>query len=237
MSSRLPVGLGLLAGVATTIVVVVAVVALGPDASGASPSPAPTAVAPLTPVPTPGADAAPGATPSTTASNPSTSTPLPGQAPASASPSPGGVAFRVGDPAPLLAVPQVGGGRVDLAALRGRPVWVEFMASWCPSCRDDFPVMNRYAIRYASNGLVVLAIDVREDEGTAARFANSLGATFPIGLDEDGRAAQTWGAVALPIHFFVDASGTIRDGAAGGVPPELVAAALGKIMPGVDVTP
>jgi thiol-disulfide isomerase/thioredoxin len=111
------------------------------------------------------------------------------------------------------------------------------MATWCPSCQDEFPLMNGFATRYAENGLVILAIDVQEEEGTVAAFAQGLGATFPLGLDLDGRAAERWDALALPVHFWIDADGIIRDGSLGEIGPDVMAAALRTIMPGVDVTP
>jgi len=116
-------------------------------------------------------------------------------------------------------------------------VWVEFMASWCPSCRDEFPLMNGYAARYADEGLVVVAIDVREDEGRAAALVSQLAPAFPIGLDGSGEAAEAWAVAGLPTHFFIDASGIVRDGAIGGIGPDVMAAALERIMPGVTVTP
>jgi thiol-disulfide isomerase/thioredoxin len=145
--------------------------------------------------------------------------------------------FHIGQAAPALVLPQAGGGTIDLANLKGKPVWINFMATWCPSCQDEFPLMNGFATRYAANGLVVIAIDVREEEGAVVAFAEELGATFPLGLDADGIAADTWDAVALPVHFWIDADGIVRDGALGGIGPDVMAAGLKKIMPGVDVTP
>ena len=149
----------------------------------------------------------------------------------------GTVAFHVGEQAPALAVPQLGGGDVDLRNLAGRPVWINFMQTTCPPCVDEFPLMSGFAARYASTGLVVLAIDVREEEGTVASFVQSLKAQFPVGLDNDGLAAQAWGAVALPIHFWIDKDGVIRAGALGGIGPDVMAQNLGMILPGVTVTP
>jgi thiol-disulfide isomerase/thioredoxin len=131
----------------------------------------------------------------------------------------------------------VGGGAIDIANLRGKPVWVNFMQTTCPPCVDEFPIMNRFAVRHAEDGLVVIAIDIREEEGLVASFAQSLGATFPIGLDPDGDAQRTWGAFALPVHYWIDAQGIVRDGALGGIGPDVMARGLRTIMPGVDITP
>ena len=145
--------------------------------------------------------------------------------------------FGIGSPAPALSLPLAAGGTVDLALLRGHPVWINFMASWCPSCVDELPVMSGFAARYADTGLIVIAVDVQEDAATAAAFTKGLGVTFPVAVDADGSALSAWGALALPVHYFVDASGVVRDGALGQVGPDIMAGALGRILPGVDVTP
>ena len=96
--------------------------------------------------------------------------------------------------------------------------------------------MNTYFTKYAPQGLVVIAVDVREDEGTAGAFAEGLGATFPVGLDADGSAAKAWGADNLPVHFWIDKDGIVRDAAPGGLGADAMNRALEKIMPGVTVT-
>ena len=97
--------------------------------------------------------------------------------------------------------------------------------------------MSGFAARYADAGLIVIAIDIREEEGTVAAFAQSLNATFPIGLDEDGAAAGAWNALVLPAHFWLDRDGVVRAGAIGGLGPDAMAANLATILPGVNVTP
>ena len=229
MWSRLSILAGLLTGIVAAILVLGAIVAFAP-APGANPTPPP---APS------GSFGLASASPVTSPSPPS---PSPSSGPSdlvSGSPAPSGSAslFHVGEPAPALVVPQVGGGTIDLANLKGPPVWVNFMGTYCPPCIDEFPLMNGFAARYAANGLVVLAIDVKEDEGKVAAFAESLGSTFPLGLDSDGSAQQRWDAIALPVHFWIDKDGIIRDGALGGIGPDIMARGLRTIMPGVDVTP
>jgi peroxiredoxin len=222
---------GLLAGILVAVGVLAAFVFVGPDPVGLRPTPAPT----LIPSALPGA--------SVTPSDHASAAPSAG---ASSSPGPAGSAgpsdavqdaFHIGKPAPALAVPQVGGGTIDLAALRGKPVWLNFMQTTCPECIDEFPRMNGFQARYEKDGLVVVAVDIREDEGTVASFAQRLGATFPLGLDGDGVAQRAWGAYALPIHFWVDTEGVVRAGALGGIGPDVMATNLAKILPGVTVTP
>ncbi|MDQ2964637.1 MAG: TlpA family protein disulfide reductase [Chloroflexota bacterium] len=219
MESRVPIAAGLGSGVLVAVLVIVGIVALGPDPGAVRVTPSP-----------PGSAVAASPTPAgPSAVRPSVS--------ASALASPGEKAFHIGEEAPSLVVPQLGGGTIDLAALRGKPVWVNFMGTYCPPCRDEFPLMNGFSARYADDGLVVIAVDVREDESTVAAFVQELNATFPIGLDGDGTAQRAWEAVVLPVHFWIDAEGVVRDGALGGIGPDIMAAGLRTIMPGVDVTP
>jgi peroxiredoxin len=148
-----------------------------------------------------------------------------------------GSLFGVGSPAPALSVERLGGGSIDLASLRGHPVWVAFTGTYCPSCRDEYPAMESFALRYAYTGLVVLAIHVKDDPGAVAALTQELGITFPIGLDPSGAAARDWRTVALPIHYWVDRGGIVRAGALGGVGRDAMAAGLAAILPGVPVTP
>ncbi len=218
MWPRLSIVAGLVAGIAVAVVVLGGIVAFAPD-------PAPT----VTPVPTVVPTAAPAPSAAAASASPSAS--------ASAAASGSAALFHIGEPAPSLVVPQVGGGTIDLANLRGTPVWVNFMGTYCPPCVDEFPLMNGFAARYADTGLVILAIDVKEEEGVVAAFAEELGATFPLGLDGDGSTAEAWDAIALPVHFWIDTDGIIRDGALGGIGPDIMAEGLQTILPDVTVTP
>lgn len=227
MWPRISIILGLVTGVFAAVLIMGAILAFAPESAPAG-TPAPTVAA------------APSAAPSAAQSGvPASATTSPSMA---ATTAPTGSAdpkalFHVGEPAPALVVAQVGGGTIDLANLRGKPVWVNFMATWCPPCVDEFPLMNGFAARYANDGLVVLAIDVEEEEGVVAAFAEGLGTTFPLGLDRDGSAAERWGAIALPVHFWIDKDGIVRDGALGGIGPDIMARGLTAILPGVTVTP
>ena len=116
-------------------------------------------------------------------------------------------------------------------------MWVNFMGTDCRPCVDQFPLMNGFHARYGDAGLVVIAVDVKEDEGTVAAFAEQSNATFPLGLDTDGSAQTRWDAAALPVHFWIDKDGVIRDGAHGGIGPDIMARGLRTIMPGIDVQP
>jgi len=230
---------GLVAGVGTGIalltllVLAIVLVPATPPPASAAPSPAEASAAP-------GEGAGSGAgSPVTSASLAAEGSsgaggsggPSPTPAPSPASP------FAVGEPAPPLVVRQLGGGTIDLASLRGRPVWVTFMATWCPSCREELPRMALAAARHARDGLVVLAVDVGEEAGTVAAYFSELGVTLPVGLDPDGAAMERWRVLALPVHFWIDAEGIVRFGALGGVGPDVFAEGLATILPGSSPAP
>ena len=191
MRTFIAVVIGLVVGIGAAIGLGVALVALTPTPD-VRVTPAPSAVVqPGSPEPRTRSDrrGGVGATPARSASG---AAPTPA---ASRTVSPFPLVER---PAPALTAPQVGGGTIDLAALRGKPVWVVFTGTYCPPCRDEYPIMNGFAARYADAGLVVLAIHVREGEQTVAPFISSLNVVFPVGLDEDGSRARAWDAAALP---------------------------------------
>ena len=217
MSPRTTVAAGLLSGAAVTIAALLAAVVLIPDSGVGA-----------------------GSSASLTPSDGTSASPVAGGCDGSAEPtvvaSIGEPAFHVGEAAPALRVPQLGGGEIDLANLAGRPVWISFIQTTCPPCVDELPLLNGFAARYADTGLVVIAIDTREDEGTVAAFARRINATIPIGLDADGAAQTVWHADALPVHFWVDRAGIIRAGALGGIGPDAMAERLSTILPGVIVT-
>jgi peroxiredoxin len=224
MRTFIAIALGLIAGAAAAIGLAVAVYSLVPAA------PAPTAAATSTPVavlPSP----TPVATPVIT------TPPVPGGSISpglTRSPSPFPL---VGRPAPPLVAPGLDGTAIDLAAYRGKPVWIVFTGTYCPPCRDEYPLMNGFAVRYAETGLVVLAIHVKEGAATVAPFVDALNVTFPVGLDPDGSRAATWDALALPVHYWIDADGIIRDAASGGIGSDVMARGVAAILPGVDVQP
>jgi cytochrome c biogenesis protein CcmG/thiol:disulfide interchange protein DsbE len=228
MGPRLSVLAGLVAGVLVALAVLAGVILAVPVATPqppvASPSPS-VALASASPSAEPSVSASPSAGPS---AGPSGSPGTSGSATTN---------FHVGQAAPALSVPQVGGGTIELTALKGKAVWLNFMQTTCPPCVDEFPLMNGFAARYDGDGLVVIAIDIREDEGTVAEFAQRLKATFPLGLDDDGAAQRAWGAYGLPVHYWIDKDGVVRDGALGGIGPDVMARGVGAILPGVEVTP
>ena len=135
----------------------------------------------------------------------------------------------LGDLAPALKVDGLGESEIDLAALKGTPVWVAFTASWCPTCREELGTMEAFAA--ANPGVQLLVIDVLEPLEVVQSLVDETGTTLPVGLDPDGKAQLAWNAYALPVHFFIDKDGIVREYIYGGPGPDQFLAALKKVLP------
>lgn len=99
---------------------------------------------------------------------------------------------------------------LQLRALAGQVVLVEFWASWCVACRALAPRVEHWFDKFGARGLQVLAI-TSEPVGLAARAALELGYHYPVAADPTGQTARAYGAHALPTLFLIDRSGAVVD--------------------------
>jgi thiol-disulfide isomerase/thioredoxin len=236
---------GVTIGVVLAAILVAAALIVLPDlVPGAAPTPLPTprdismGSPGTSPVASPSGSPVPGSPGPGSSPNPGASEGLDPGTSVSPAPSLGpDIGLAVGQRAPALVVDRLGGGTLDLAAFRGAPVWINFMATWCPSCRDEIPQMIKYQALLADRGLVVMLVDVREDADLVAAFVKPFELDSPVGLDTVGRAQRAWGAFALPIHYFIDADGIVRSVLYGEPSPPMFEEALVKIVPGLSFEP
>nr|MBA3434992.1 redoxin domain-containing protein [Chloroflexota bacterium] len=178
---RAPILAGVLAGVFAALLVAAAFVALALSGPTATPAPSMVAAPSVTPPVAAPTEPTSEPTPSVSFTTPAPS-PLPTTSPGpSPSPSPGDpqVGLAVGDIAPPLRLAQLGGAEVDTEALRGQPLWVNFMATWCPPCREELPIMDRLQ-RDLGDRMTIIVVDVEEDADTVASFFNSLEVALPV---------------------------------------------------------
>jgi len=136
-----------------------------------------------------------------------------------------------GDVAPAFALPGLDGGCVRLDDLRGRPVIINFWASWCSPCRDEFPLLRAaYEDHAESDGLEVIGITYRDIPFDSRRFAEEEGADWALAIDDDQRAAQTYRVTAIPQTLFVRRDGTISARIYGPFSTRELDAALREIL-------
>jgi cytochrome c biogenesis protein CcmG, thiol:disulfide interchange protein DsbE len=114
-----------------------------------------------------------------------------------------------GSPAKEFDLPVLGGSQQSLSDLQGTPVVLNFWATWCPPCKEEMPLLERYAQEY-SGEFVLLGIDYAEEEAVVQRFVDEMGITFPILLDEDGAVSDLYFVRNYPTTFFIDAEGIVR---------------------------
>jgi thiol-disulfide isomerase/thioredoxin len=139
-----------------------------------------------------------------------------------AAPQPGLAAHAVkpwpaGKKAPRLVLTDLDGKAWDLKALRGKPVLLNFWATWCEPCRAEMPSLQTLATRHAPDGLAVLTVNHQESEPTVRRFVDTLGLALPVLLDHDGKATQAWTSRVFPTTVFIDATGQPRQSVWGEV--------------------
>jgi len=101
------------------------------------------------------------------------------------------------------------GGTFQLSEHRGKVVFINFWATWCPPCREEMPAMERLFQRSQKGDLVMLAVSVDADLKAVAQFLNEQRFTFTVGLDPKMELANTYGVRALPASFIVDRQGRL----------------------------
>ena len=111
--------------------------------------------------------------------------------------------------AKAFEVPSSNGKTIRLADYRGKVVFLNFWATWCPPCREEMPAMERLYQRYRDRGLVVLAVSVDSDATAIPPFVTQHKFTFPIGQDPKMALADRYGVRALPSSFLVDKRGNL----------------------------
>ena len=118
---------------------------------------------------------------------------------------------QVGKLAPDFELDTLDGQTVVLSQLRGRPVVVNFWATWCGPCRHEMPFLQQVYEDWPGEELVVMTINVAESSSKVSQFMQSYELSFPVLLDSDGNVTQSYNVTGIPTTFFIDKFGFIEE--------------------------
>jgi cytochrome c biogenesis protein CcmG, thiol:disulfide interchange protein DsbE len=135
----------------------------------------------------------------------------------------------IGAPAVEFELKTLDGEPVRLETFRGRPLIVNFFASWCDPCREEIPVLNALAANSSGAGQRVLGIAVQDSRAALAEFAKEAGIAFPIAMDLNSKVQRAYRVFGPPATFVIDANGMLRDIILGPMTPERAREALAKL--------
>lgn len=113
-------------------------------------------------------------------------------------------------PAPEFSVSRLDGeGTVKLSDLKGKVVYLDFWATWCPPCRKSFPWMEEIHTRYQQDGLVIVAISVDGKRELAEKFVQETKASFITAIDSGKKTAKAYKLRAMPSSYLIGRDGKI----------------------------
>lgn len=128
---------------------------------------------------------------------------------------------QAGSEAPAFSVERLDGSQSRFPQdYRGRVVALRFWADWCPFCKDEMQAIEAVYQRQRDSGLVVLAMNVGQSPQVAERFARGLGLSYEVALDEDAEVSRRYGVAGLPLTYFIDREGKVRNKILGEASPE-----------------
>ncbi len=136
-----------------------------------------------------------------------------------------------GQPAPGFQLQQLKGGDSNFPAdYKNKVVALRFWADWCPFCESEMRALEPVYQKYRDQGLVILAVNVRQDRDTAQKFIGKLDISYAALLDTEGEVARAYGVMGLPTTFFIDGKGVLQKRILGESTPEVFAQILQELL-------
>lgn len=155
-------------------------------------------------------------------------------------------ALQVGQPIPDFEFADLDGNAVRFSSLSGRPIVLNFWATWCAPCRAEMPLLQAFHEERMESGLVVLGIDAGEPVGAVRQFLDEQGITYPVWLDPPGSEPPetatlslftALGGIGLPTTYFVDPAGRIADVHLGEIDRPTLEAKAGRLLESSSSSP
>lgn len=134
-----------------------------------------------------------------------------------------------GDSAPGFTATDIDGTPISLEGLRGKPVWLVFMATWCTGCRTEIPDIQG-VVASRGDAVRVVVIYVGENRNTVSDYSKRVGNDFPEVVDQDQQISAAYGIMGVPTHYFMDAGGLVRQRHVGLLSPDAMTQAIQNAM-------
>lgn len=145
---------------------------------------------------------------------------------------------KIGKPAPDFVLTMTDGSKQQLSSFIGKPVWINFWASWCPPCRAENPdIQDVYDEHHDSDGLVLLAPALGEATDSVTSYQKRADLHYPVGVDSDTQIAANYRVLGIPTHIFVDRDGIIRDMRIGAMSKKTMEKMISEITAAPATTP
>lgn len=132
-------------------------------------------------------------------------------------------------PAPNFSQKTADGRMLTLAQYKGKVVYLNFFATWCPPCNEEASWIQTLQQHYATRGLQVIGVDVLENQAKARSFVAEHKLTYPAVVD-DGTLRDAYSINGLPVHAFIDRSGVLRDVTVGEMSRAEIEATIRKLL-------
>jgi cytochrome c biogenesis protein CcmG/thiol:disulfide interchange protein DsbE len=136
-------------------------------------------------------------------------------------------------PAPPFTVPLFDGGTISLRELRGKVVFLNFWASWCPPCRAEARLLEEAWQRYKDRDVVFVGVNIQDREADARAFLREFAITYPNGIDNGSKVAIDYGVYGLPETFIIDREGNTTYKHIGAIGWETLTAKLDEAGRGI----
>lgn len=140
------------------------------------------------------------------------------------------VGVNVGELAPDFTLTDLEGSPLRLSDLRGKVVFINFWATWCPPCRAEMPEIEAVYQKYKDKDVVVIGVDIAENESKVRQFVQRGGYSWTFVLDTTAEVANDYEITAIPTSFFIDREGIIQAVNIGAMTKRAMEAKLAEAM-------